>query len=215
MVLKQHLSCFCLVMALGLAACDSNSSPNSNVQPSMSANPVGPMPSPTPTPVAIEFQADQLPAKIDIQYRWSGLAQYWPRESYQLSYLTAAQSYQAAGNYLQVSSSEEVHLTVPIKLQLPQAKVQNLIRAVAQASWRPASEPARELGITDHYPDYKLSFTSASGQTVELFSNSNSSTLVPWNLRLNQNLYTTHEDAVGKAVLELFAPIREYHKQEI
>jgi hypothetical protein len=100
------------------------------------------------------------------------------------------------------SKSEEVHQT------LSQDQILALLKALAAASWSPADKPASVIEHTDDYPSYTLSFKLSSNHSVKLFSTSNTQLNLPWNLQIDDQLYTSSSQAVGQAMSDLFAKLR-------
>ncbi|MEZ0368932.1 MAG: hypothetical protein ACAI44_07620 [Candidatus Sericytochromatia bacterium] len=167
-----------------------------------------PSPSPRPQPVAFKGIAALLPEKLDLAYSWGGLSPVHPEEDYSLKYLSVSREYQVSGKRQQISTTPAESKSENVDFKLPEAPVSDLFKAMKPAVWTPAKAPASEITHTDDYPSYSLSFEPVPNHTVKLFSTSNTSSHVPWNLQIDRELYTTSSKEVAKAVNKLFELLR-------
>lgn len=194
----NSLLAFCL-LGLGLSsACQiglSASTPASTPVQRASAS---------PSSETLSIFTDPLPEQIEIGYSWAGLIPNWPKDSYSLQYQSAVRNYQVSGTRKQVSTDDTEISSRSVSLSLDQARLQAVFSAAAQADWTLAREPAQEITHTDDYPSYSLGFKRRT-QSVTLFSSSNTFDGTPWNLRVDQALYTSKDGTMGQALRELFS----------
>ncbi|HEY9840639.1 MAG: hypothetical protein ACAI44_09040 [Candidatus Sericytochromatia bacterium] len=195
--LRGRLHCFVLIPLL-LQGC----------QASIPSTRPSPSPSASPQPVALKGIGALLPEKLELAYSWGGLSPVHPEEDYSLKYLSVSRQYQVSGKRQQISSNPAESKSTNVDIILAESPVSDLFKAMKPAVWTPAKTPASEITHTDDYPSYSLSFEPAPNHTVKLFSTSNTSSHLPWNLQIDRELYTTSSEEVAKAVNKLFELLR-------
>ncbi len=89
--------------------------------------------------------------------------------------------------------------------QISAEAVDKLVQAVAHLSQEPKTLTATVW--TDDYPFWAVELTSFNGDKILLYSNSNSSSYIPWNVIFNGEIYTQYDGAIPSALDGLFTVI--------
>lgn len=180
------------------------------------AHPANPSPQPSPRPLSQQLAHTARPGQLEVDFSWAGLSATHPIEHYHLQWLPGSQQYQVTGKRQLISNRDKRSQDQEVQLKLPPKVITELLQAVAQAPWTPATAPARVISHTDDYPNFSVTFTlkpqHKPQQNVRLFSVSNPRHFVPWNLVINRQIYTSPAPEVGIAVLTFFSYLRETRK---
>ncbi|HSB67430.1 MAG TPA: hypothetical protein VLD65_12710 [Anaerolineales bacterium] len=86
--------------------------------------------------------------------------------------------------------------------QISAASVSKLVEAVAHL--RPEPQVLSVTVWTDDYPFWAIELTSVSGDKILLYSQSNSSSYIPWNVIFNGEIYSQYDGAIPSALDGLF-----------
>lgn len=82
------------------------------------------------------------------------------------------------------------------------AAVDKLVRAVAHLRLEPQTLTATEG--SDDYPFWAIELTGVNGEKILLYSNSNSSSYIPWNVIFNGEIYSQYDGSIPTALDGLF-----------
>lgn len=160
-------------------------------------------------PPALGFGAAYRPGRLELSYHWLGYSPIQVKENYSWVAVASKPLYQVSGTYAEIKHSGQLSKSRKLNLQQPDKAVAQLIKALLEADWKPAKEPAARIGHTDDYPHYSLHFDNPAKQSIRLFSDSNTEANLPWNLELHKQLYLSESPALGEAVAALFKPLRQ------
>ena len=151
----------------------------------------------------------EIPKTVLFRYSWVGTNPNAIRESYTLRLLPDNRTYQSSGQQMSVPA---LQMGIPqvksYQAQVPAQRVTDLLLGIAREAWTSETRPSEVIDHPDDYPNRTIVLSFSHGQTVRLFSTSNTRQGLPWNLEREGRFFVTQSSSLATEAQALYDAIK-------